>query len=273
MDVTLNFEQKFRALSRDDDTDTSGAKVRKPKCARCRNHGVIAWLKGHKKHCRFRECTCQKCILITERQRVMAAQVSLKRQQAAEDVIALSIRAAATGASIGQLPQGPIFGLALAEVKRQAESNQGHKRIQKMSMPSDTDAPSVAIKHGKAPGIDKEIETSSRSTTPTTTPTQSFPDKSVRPLESATSAFVPVHPVSLHTEASALSSYQHHLQKVGFNPFLYTPTLWPTAASFGLTSPPVFLQHLKAGLEMKCTLPGCTQCPETDVLLLKQKFL
>ena len=51
-----------------------------PQCVRCRCHGFNRSLKGHKQFCPYLHCTCNKCILVGERQKVVAAHALLTRR-------------------------------------------------------------------------------------------------------------------------------------------------------------------------------------------------
>lgn len=55
--------------------------LRAPKCTRCRNHGMISDLRGHKHKCYWRDCTCRKCLISSDRQRATADRIALFRQQ------------------------------------------------------------------------------------------------------------------------------------------------------------------------------------------------
>ena len=54
---------------------------RNPKCARCRNHSMVNSLKGHKHCCPWRNCNCERCQVVIERQKITAARVASLRQQ------------------------------------------------------------------------------------------------------------------------------------------------------------------------------------------------
>lgn len=73
---TLDFKDSSRQSHENTESvqgmSGSGSKVNnvaknKPKCAKCRNHGIITNLAGHKGSCPFARCNCNHCSLVDER--------------------------------------------------------------------------------------------------------------------------------------------------------------------------------------------------------------
>lgn len=62
-------------------SESDSKSKRNPFCSRCRNHGKSAQVKGHKRHCEYRDCQCEGCKLVEWRQLVSAAQIRRRRNQ------------------------------------------------------------------------------------------------------------------------------------------------------------------------------------------------
>uniref|UniRef100_A0A0N5AJN1 DM domain-containing protein n=1 Tax=Syphacia muris TaxID=451379 RepID=A0A0N5AJN1_9BILA len=66
----------------DEEFSLTGCKgERVPNCQKCGQHGRKSRLKGHKRVCPYKDCKCPKCQVVSERQKLMADQIKIRRRQ------------------------------------------------------------------------------------------------------------------------------------------------------------------------------------------------
>lgn len=68
--ITVSTE-RLRLMLSMSNSNIAGDSRQKPKCTRCRNHGIYPVpLKGHRNLCPYKQCNCKHCGLILERRRL-----------------------------------------------------------------------------------------------------------------------------------------------------------------------------------------------------------
>ncbi|KAK0409853.1 hypothetical protein QR680_004798 [Steinernema hermaphroditum] len=72
------------------ETETVSYSKRVPNCQKCGQHGRKSRLKGHKRSCPYRDCNCPKCQVVSERQKLMADQIKIRRRQRKDSMMNLT---------------------------------------------------------------------------------------------------------------------------------------------------------------------------------------
>eukprot|EP00058_Branchiostoma_floridae_P021985 XP_002607475.1 hypothetical protein BRAFLDRAFT_69907 [Branchiostoma floridae] len=79
----------------------SGTDKREYTCKRCRVHGVVVAVKGHKRQCHWKYCQCPGCQQVTSYRQEHASEINAKREVGSDMSVADVINIANFGRSIG----------------------------------------------------------------------------------------------------------------------------------------------------------------------------
>ncbi|KAH7730134.1 DM DNA binding domain-containing protein [Aphelenchoides avenae] len=85
-----------------------GYSKRIPNCQKCGQHGRKARLKGHKRVCPYRDCECPKCQVVSERQKLMANQIKMRRRQRKETMMKVKSQSFDARDSASEAANGPL---------------------------------------------------------------------------------------------------------------------------------------------------------------------
>ncbi|CAI5450604.1 unnamed protein product [Caenorhabditis angaria] len=88
--LTKPFELSLSAIKSVLEPENPSYSKRVPNCQKCGQHGRKSRLKGHKRVCPFRDCTCAKCSVVSERQKLMADQIKIRRRQRKDTLMNLT---------------------------------------------------------------------------------------------------------------------------------------------------------------------------------------
>ncbi|KAF1751168.1 hypothetical protein GCK72_017722 [Caenorhabditis remanei] len=167
--LTKPFELSLSAIKSVLEPENPSYSKRVPNCQKCGQHGRKSRLKGHKRNCPFRECPCAKCAVVTERQKLMADQIKIRRRQRKDTLmnftrehITQTINAA-TAFSNSQNSLQNLHSLLYGSIKTSPQPL--------LSSPTSSDASSYSPSLPFSPSLPSFMSTSSGSSPTSQTPT------------------------------------------------------------------------------------------------------